>query len=178
MKNSTLLTSLFALLLFNANALDYFWTNSSGNNQWADPTNWTCSDPNASYPNNINNDRAFLLSASSGDCEVNQLIQVQTIEIGPLYDGEVSIKNVFIVRDQFNVYSPNAVVKAPNTHYIGIRGSAYFHSGSNFQHSNGTVKFYGGYHNIQLGSGTANPWILHDVEVTREPHRAPMPPSY
>ena len=42
--------------------------------------------------------------------------------------------------------------KGTQHQYIGIRGSVYFHSGGNFQHSNGTVKFYGGYHNIQLGS--------------------------
>jgi len=167
MKSTLFLISIFALNLFPVHSLDFFWTNSSGDNLWTTPSNWTCSDPSATYPNNINNHSAYFPNATAGDCEINQLIQVKTLELGSSFNGILTINNVFIVRDMLEVASTDAKIIAPSSGYMGVRGSVSLQNGGNFEHNSGKFIFYGGMHNISVSAGAGDPWVLHDVQVTR-----------
>jgi hypothetical protein len=162
------LCSTFVFILFTGHSLDFYWTNAdNANSKWNNPGNWDCpSDPTATYPNNINNHNAYF-PADLGNCVVPSLIQVKELKIDLAYTGVLTINNVFIVRDLLEVKSPSAKIIAPSSDYIGIRGSIELENGGNFEHNSGKIVFYGGMHNISVEAGTLNPWVLHDVQVTK-----------
>lgn len=171
MKCSTLfLSGVFVLIFFTGHSLDFYWTNADmSNNNWNNPGNWDCpADPTATYPNNINNHNAYFSSTYSTDnCITSNLIQVKNLFIEASYTGELNIQNVFIVKDLLKVESTSAKIIAPSSDYIGLRGSVSLENGGNFEHNSGKVIFYGGMHNISVEAGPANPWVLHDVLVTK-----------
>lgn len=155
-------------IALSSNALDFYWTNGGGDNDWDNPANWnTVPLTPGIYPNHINKHYVYFNSGSANCNTPTTLIQVAKLHLGSLYDGTITIQDAFIIKELLKVENSSSKIIAPSSQYVGVRGDISLKTGANFDHNAGKFIFYGGQHTIDVDYGNTDPWILNDVQVTK-----------
>ena len=155
-------------IALSSNALDFYWTNGGGDNDWDNPANWnTVPSTPGVYPNHINKHYVYFNSGSVNCNTPTTLIQVAKLHLGSLYDGTITIQGSFIIKELLKVENSSSKIIAPSSQYVGVRGDVSLKTGANFDHNAGKFIFYGGKHTIDVDFGNTDPWILNDVQVTK-----------